>query len=60
VDHQSGADLTAATLLQVILDLEKRIGDYVPNSFLARIIQTSDAAQFRFFKKRLVKKIRFP
>jgi len=48
VDHQSGADLTAATLLQVILDLEKRIGDYIPNSFLARIIQTSDAAISHF------------
>jgi len=48
VDHQSGADLTAATLLQVILDLEKRIGDYVPNSLLARIIQTSDAAISHF------------
>ena len=44
VDHQSGADLTAATLLQVILDLEKKIGAYVPNSFLARIIQTSNSA----------------
>lgn len=44
VDHQSGADLTAATLLQVILDLEKRIGAFVPNSLLARIIQTSNAA----------------
>jgi polyhydroxyalkanoate synthesis repressor PhaR len=44
VDHKSGADLTAATLLQIILDLEKRIGDYVPNSILARMIQTSNTA----------------
>ncbi len=48
VDHKSGADLTAATLLQVILDLEKRIGAYVPNSILARIIQTSNAAFSHF------------
>ena len=39
VDHEAGADITAVTLAQVILDQEKKSGRGLPRSVLADLIQ---------------------
>lgn len=41
VDHQSGADLTTTTLLQVVFEEEKRIGGLLPQVMVSRVIQAS-------------------
>lgn len=44
IDHQSGADLTTITLLQVIFEEEKRLGGLLPQVLLTRLIRGSNAA----------------
>jgi polyhydroxyalkanoate synthesis repressor PhaR len=39
VDNVTGEDLTAVTLTQIIMDREKKEGDFVPRSILAELIQ---------------------
>lgn len=39
-DHDSGADLTSVTLLQIIFAEEKKIGGLLPQIFLTRLIRT--------------------
>lgn len=39
IDHQSGADLTSVTLMQVIFEEEKRIGGLLPQVMLTRLIK---------------------
>ncbi len=41
LDHATGDDLTAVTLTQVIADLEKKRGGFVPHTVLAGLIQSS-------------------
>jgi polyhydroxyalkanoate synthesis repressor PhaR len=43
VDHDSGADITAVTLTQVIFDQEKRMGGRLPQAVFSRIIKTREA-----------------
>jgi polyhydroxyalkanoate synthesis repressor PhaR len=43
VDHDSGADLTIQTLVQVILDQEKRLGGLFPRVVLSHLIQLSSS-----------------
>lgn len=38
IDHESGEDITAITLTQVISDLEKRIGGYTPPKVIYQLI----------------------
>ncbi|MCC6146968.1 MAG: polyhydroxyalkanoate synthesis regulator DNA-binding domain-containing protein [Anaerolineaceae bacterium] len=44
IDHQTGDDLTAATLLQVVFEEEKRIGGLLPQVMLTRLIRTGGTA----------------
>ena len=44
VDHATGADLTAVTMVQVIFEREKRIGGRLPKALLAGLIQTGNVA----------------
>jgi len=39
VDNVTGEDLTAVTLTQIIMEREKKEGDFVPRSILAELIQ---------------------
>ena len=39
VDNDTGEDLTAVTLTQIIMEREKKEGDFVPRSILAELIQ---------------------
>jgi polyhydroxyalkanoate synthesis repressor PhaR len=39
VDNVSGEDLTAVTLTQIIMEREKKEGDFLPRSILAALIQ---------------------
>jgi polyhydroxyalkanoate synthesis repressor PhaR len=39
VDNVTGEDLTALTLTQIIMEREKKEGDFVPRSILAELIQ---------------------
>lgn len=39
VDHESGEDLTTITLTQIIMDREKKEGEFLPRSILAELIQ---------------------
>jgi polyhydroxyalkanoate synthesis repressor PhaR len=39
VDNVTGEDLTAVTLTQIIMDRERKEGDFVPRSILAELIQ---------------------
>ncbi len=40
LDHQSGEDLTAVTLTQIIFEQEKKQGGYLPRSVLTGLIQS--------------------
>ncbi len=40
IDNVTGEDLTAVTLTQIIMEQEKKEGDFVPRSILATLIQT--------------------
>jgi len=44
VDHTTGADLTALTLVQVIFEREKKLGGKLPRAFLTGLIQTGSLA----------------
>lgn len=44
VDYDSGADLTALTMMQVIFEREKKIGGMLPKAFLSSAIQTGNMA----------------
>jgi len=44
IDHESGTDITAVTLTQVIFDQEKRMGGHLPQAFFSRLIRTRDAS----------------
>lgn len=44
VDHATGADLTAVTLMQVIYEREKNLGGRLPKAFLTGFIQTGSNA----------------
>jgi len=41
IDHQSGEDLTAVTLTQIIFEQEKKEGGFLPRSILTGLIQSS-------------------
>jgi len=43
VDHETGADLTSATLMQIVFDEEKRIGGILPEVMLRRLIRAGGA-----------------
>lgn len=40
VDHLTGIDLTAVTMAQIIFEQEKKLGGYLPQNVLARIIRS--------------------
>jgi len=42
IDNASGADLTALTMTQVILDQGKKMGGFLPHTFLTSLIQTGN------------------
>jgi polyhydroxyalkanoate synthesis repressor PhaR len=42
LDHESGNDITAVTLTQVVFDQEKRSGGLVPQAFFSRLIKARD------------------
>jgi len=44
VDHESGADITAVTLTQVIFDQEKRLGAHIPQALFSRLIKARDGS----------------
>lgn len=44
IDHDSGADLTAVTLMQVIFEREKKIGGMLPKAILTSLIQAGNMA----------------
>ncbi len=44
VDHATGADLTAVTLVQVIFEREKKLGGRLPKALLTGFIQTGSTA----------------
>lgn len=44
IDHESGADLTGLTLLQVIFEQQKKIGSQMPQIILTRLIQSGTTA----------------
>lgn len=44
IDHATGADLTAVTMVQVIFEREKKIGGKLPKAFLTSLIQTGNTA----------------
>jgi polyhydroxyalkanoate synthesis repressor PhaR len=39
IDHESGADITALTLAQIILEQEKKIGGMLPEAILMRLVR---------------------
>ena len=39
VDHENGADITALTLAQILLEQEKRIGGMLPEAILMRLVR---------------------
>ncbi len=43
VDHDTGTDLTAVTLAQVIFEQEKKIGGLLPQVLLTRLIRTRES-----------------
>lgn len=43
VDHASGADLTTLTLLQVILEEERKAQGWLPHQLLARLLRAGQA-----------------
>lgn len=43
VDHDTGADLTAVTLAQVIFEQEKKIGGLLPQVLLTRLIRARES-----------------
>lgn len=43
IDHDTGADLTAVTLAQVIFEQEKKIGGLLPQVLLTRLIRAGDS-----------------
>jgi len=43
LDHDTGADLTIQTLVQVILEQEKKLGGLFPRVVLSRLIQLSSS-----------------
>ena len=42
IDHETGADITAVTLTQVIFDQEKRLGGLFPKAVFSRLIEARD------------------
>jgi polyhydroxyalkanoate synthesis repressor PhaR len=44
LDHDSGTDITAVTLTQVIFDQEKRLGGLLPQIVFSRLIKARDAS----------------
>lgn len=44
LDHDTGADLTALTLMQVIFEREKRVGGMLPKAILTSLIQAGNLA----------------
>jgi polyhydroxyalkanoate synthesis repressor PhaR len=44
IDHDSGADITAVTLTQVIFDQEKRMGGYLPQVIFSHVIKARDSS----------------
>lgn len=44
VDHESGADLTAATLMQIMFEREKKVGGMLPKAILTGLIQAGNTA----------------
>jgi polyhydroxyalkanoate synthesis repressor PhaR len=43
VDHDSGQDVTAVVLAQVVADQERRLGGVWPNTLFARLVQVGEA-----------------
>jgi polyhydroxyalkanoate synthesis repressor PhaR len=41
IDYTTGEDITAVTLMQIIMEQEKRRDGFLPNSFLAGLIRTN-------------------
>lgn len=52
VDNKSKKDITAATLIQIIFEAEKKIANYPPLSTLREIIQNANGNLSSFFIKR--------
>lgn len=44
VDHESGADLTAMTLMQIMFEREKKVGGMLPKAILTTFIQAGSTA----------------
>ena len=44
VDHESGADLTALTLMQIMFEREKKVGGMLPKAILTTLIQAGTVA----------------
>ncbi len=44
VDHESGADLTAVTLMQIMFEREKKVGGMLPKAILTGLIQAGNTA----------------
>jgi polyhydroxyalkanoate synthesis repressor PhaR len=43
VDHDSGADLTAQTLIQIVLDEERKTRGWLPHDLLARLLRAGES-----------------
>jgi polyhydroxyalkanoate synthesis repressor PhaR len=50
LDHESGNDITAVTLTQVIFDQEKRRGGLLPQTFFSGLIKASTRGLTSFYK----------
>lgn len=44
VDHESGADLTALTLMQIMFEREKKVGGMLPKAILTTLLQAGTTA----------------
>jgi polyhydroxyalkanoate synthesis repressor PhaR len=44
IDHESGADLTAVTLMQIMFEREKKVGGMLPKAILTGLIQAGNTA----------------
>lgn len=44
IDHATGADLTAVTLMQVMFEREKKVGGMLPKAILTSLIQAGNIA----------------
>lgn len=42
IDHETGRDLTSQTLMQVVFEQEKRIGELLPHAVLTRLLRTGE------------------